>query len=112
MIQDPESPQEGLLPLDRIFGTSSAKVLDFLLLNRDFDYSETDISKLAFVPYRTLQRTLPRLLDENLVRQTRKSGRSLMYEANLDSKRTQALLQYVKASMEENLEKMEMCKTA
>ena len=107
---DKQNEQEPQLPLDRIFNTSAAKVLDFLLLNRDFDYSESDISKTAMIPYRTLQRTLPKLVEEKLVIQTRKSGRSYMYEANMDSKRTQTLLQYVKETMNENLNQLEMIK--
>ena len=90
-------------PLTTIFNTASAKILDFLLLNRDFDYSEADISRLAQTPVRTLQRALPMLLEEKLVRTTRKSGRSTMYMANIDSKRGEILLSYVKISLEENI---------
>lgn len=92
------------LPLGRLFRNPTAKVLDFLLLNRDFDYSESDISKLAEVSPRTVQRVLPILIDEKIVKRTRKSGKAFMYEASLDSKRTTALLAYVKATIEENLE--------
>ena len=107
MTPNTNQQQDVPLPLERIYATSSARILDFLLLNRNFDYSEGDISKLARVPYRTLQRVFPRLLEEGLIKQTRKSGRSSMYMANTDSKRVQALLQYAKATMEENLQKTE-----
>lgn len=92
-----------LLPLGRVFNSTPAKIMDFLLTNQDFDYSESDISKLAAIPSRTLQRSLSPLVDEGLVRHTRKSGKAFMYEANLDSKRTQALLEYVKATRTEIL---------
>ena len=92
------------LPLSVIFKTPSAKVLDFLLLNRDFDYSESDISNLSNTPTRTLQRILPILKEENLIRQTRKSGKSAMYKANIENKKGQALLEFIKLSIESNLD--------
>ncbi len=103
--------EEGnLLPLARVFNSTNAKVLDFLLTNQRFDYSESDITKLANIPPRTLQRSLPLLLEEGLVRRTRKSGKAFMYEANLDSKRLQALHEYIKESRIENLERAKSSK--
>ena len=105
-----EFQEDNTLPLGRIFNNSAAKVLDFLLLNRKFDYSESDITRLAQVPPRTLQRILPTLLDEDLLTRTRKSGKAYMYEANLKSERTLALQQYVKSTINENLEKLQLNK--
>ena len=96
------------LPLERIFGTPSSKILDFLLLNQKFDYSESDICKLAEVSTRTVQRTVPCLVGEKLITRTRKSGKAYMYEANLESVRVKALHQYVKATIEENLQMLEI----
>lgn len=95
---------EESLPLTRLFGSPSAKVLDFLFLNRDFDYSESDISQLSGVPSRTLQRVLPILKEEKLIKKTRTSSRSTMYTANLDSGVGESLFQYVKQSIEANLD--------
>lgn len=95
------------LPLARLFNSPSARVLDFLLTNQKFDYAESDISKLAGIPPRTLQRVLPFLVTEAIVRRTRKSGKAFMYEANKDSERTKALLQYVIATRNENLQRAE-----
>lgn len=106
--QDDSQTSTSNLPLGRIFDISTAKALDFLLLNQKFDYSESDISNLANIPPRTLQRILPTLLSENLVVRTRKSSKSFMYQANLDSKRTSGLWEYVKATMEENLDRLEL----
>ena len=95
---------EESLPLTRLFRSPSAKVLDFLFLNRDFDYSESDISQLSGVPARTLQRVLPILKEEKLIKKTRTSSRSTMYTANLDSGVGESLFQYVKQSIEANLD--------
>ncbi len=91
-------------PLERIFGNATARVLDFLILNQRFDYSESDISRLADVPPRTLQRVLPSLLRENLVKRTRKSGKSFMYVLNKESERAICLEQYFRATLKENLD--------
>jgi len=96
------------LPLTRIFRNSNSKILDFLILNKKFDYSEAEISQEAGVPSRTLQRILPCLVDEELVVKTRKSGRTNMYVANLESKRLLALQDYVKTTIEENLKNQEV----
>ena len=92
------------LPLGALFTSPSAKVLDFLLLNRDFDYSESDISNLSNTAPRTLQRVLPILKEEKLVKETRKSGKSRMYRANIERKKGQALLEFIKLSIEDNLD--------
>jgi predicted transcriptional regulator len=98
---------EESLPLTRLFRSPSAKVLDFLFLNRDFDYSESDISQLSGVPSRTLQRVLPILKEEKLIKKTRTSSRSAMYTANLDSGVGESLFKYVKLSIEANLDTIE-----
>ncbi|MGB6462759.1 MAG: hypothetical protein WBF38_00850 [Nitrosotalea sp.] len=100
------------LPLERVFGNPVAKVLDFLIINQDFDYSESDISRLAGVPSRTLQRVMPCILTEGLVKHTRKSSKANMYKANFESKRVLAFQQYLKATIEENLQKREIFKNA
>jgi len=99
-----EQEESSLLPLSRIFNSPGSKVLDFLLSNQNFDYSESDIAKLTNVSSRTIQRILPFLLEEKLVRRTRKSGKAFMYEANLESPRIQALLDYIKSSRKQILQ--------
>lgn len=99
-----ESEDIGMLPLSRIFNSPPSKILDFLLTNPDFDYSESDIARLTNISPRTVQRTLPYLLKENLVKRTGKSGKAYMYEANLDSSRIIALSEYVKSTQKEILQ--------
>ena len=99
-----EQQYENDLPLERLFSNATARVLDFLILNQRFDYSASDISRLAEVPSRTLDRVLPKLIDEHLVKHTRKSGKSPMYILNSESERALALQQYCKATIKENVE--------
>jgi DNA-binding transcriptional ArsR family regulator len=98
-----EAYAEGL-PLERVFRTPVSRILDFLIINQKFDYSESDISRLAEVPHRTLGRALPILRRESLVVSTRKSGKQNMYKLNLESERALALQKYVKATMRENID--------
>jgi predicted transcriptional regulator len=93
-------------PLERVFQNAYARVLDFLLLNQRFDYSYSDISRLAGVPPRTLQRVLPVLLRENLVAPTRKSGKAQMYEFNRSSSRAKALESYFNETMREDFTRL------
>ena len=95
---------DNALPLERVFNNSVSRVLDFLINNQKFDYSESDISRLANVPSRTLQRVLPRLKFEKLVTITRKSGKQNMYTLNAESERALALRQYAKSTIRENLD--------
>ncbi len=58
------------------------KVLDFLTVNDDFDYSMTDIAKLSEVGYATLKLFWPRLEDEKIILPTRTVGKAKMYKLN------------------------------
>lgn len=85
-----EQTQLGVLG-DLFFGVSTAKILDFLLIFREFDYSEADISRNAGVSSRQIYRALPKLVGLDLVERTRISGRSKMYKINANSEAIQAL---------------------
>jgi hypothetical protein len=93
--------------LERLFHSTYARVLDFFILNQKFDYSYSDISKLANVPTRTLQRVLPVLLEEELVIRTRRSGKALMYIFNQNSEKAQALEKYFSLTLKKDLKFME-----
>ncbi len=100
-----ESEGVGMLPLSKIFSFPSAsKILDFLLTNPDFDYSASDLARLTSISPRSIQRTLPYLLDEHLIIRTGKSGKAFMYKADLGSSRTNALLEYIKSTQKEILQ--------
>lgn len=75
-----------------------------MLSNQDFDYSESDIAKLTGISPRTVQRTIPYLIKESLMERTRTSGKAFMYRANLNSSRTNALLEYIKSTRKEILQ--------
>ncbi|MCK5107774.1 MAG: hypothetical protein KAQ83_03525 [Nanoarchaeota archaeon] len=66
-----------------IFGDSPIlRVLDFLVVNEDFDYSMTDIAKLSGVGYSTLKLFWNKLENEKIVLNTRTIGKAKMYKLN------------------------------
>jgi transposase len=67
-----------------IFGDSPIlRVLDFLVVNEEFDYSMTDIANLSGVGYSTLKLFLGRLEEEEVMICTRTVGKAKMYKLNL-----------------------------
>jgi hypothetical protein len=78
--------------LQKLFEDSSmAKLLDFLTLYQDFDYSKTEISENSGVSWKTLYRLWPILEKYNMVTKTRQIGRATLYKLNTNSPIAQAL---------------------
>lgn len=65
---------------------STAKILDFLLTYRDFEYSEADIARKSRVSARQVYRALPILVEGGLVYQSDTQGRKKMYRLDKNSK--------------------------
>jgi hypothetical protein len=76
---------------DLFLGTSTSKILDFLLIFREFDYSESDIARSAGISTRHIYRAIPKLEHLKLIENTRTSGRSKMYKINSNSEAIQHL---------------------
>ncbi len=67
-----------------IFGDSPIlRVMDFLVVNEDFDYSMTDIASLSGTGYSTLKIFWDKLEKEGIVVNTRIVGKAKMYKLNL-----------------------------
>jgi hypothetical protein len=65
----------------KTFGESPLnKVLDFLVVYDQFDYSLTDIAKNAGISYSTLQLLWPKLEKKGIVKQSRIIGKAKMYK--------------------------------
>ena len=72
--------------LQKLFGDSSvAKVLDFLTLFRDYDYSLTDIAEKSGIAWKTLHNIWPTLERYDLVTPTRQIGRAKLFKLNIES---------------------------
>ena len=86
-------------PLEAIFQNTSARILDFLVLNQRFDYSAPEISKITRVPLRTLQRVLPHLVSKEIIKETGKIGKTRMYMLNTESELAKLLRQFTLATI-------------
>ncbi len=62
--------------------TPFVRVIDFLLENRPFDYSKTEIAKNSEVGWSTLHGIWKVLEKTQIVKQTRAVGKSQMYRLN------------------------------
>jgi DNA-binding transcriptional ArsR family regulator len=71
----------------KAFGIKSPvlRILDFLMDNKAYDYSKTDIAKGAGISRTTLSSAWENLEKNGLVKETREVGRAKMYKLNLDS---------------------------
>ena len=68
------------------------KVLDFLITYQLFDYPLTEIAKKSGVSYSSLQTFWGKLEKNNLVKKTRRVGKSDMYKLNTDNPAVQQLI--------------------
>src|SRR4030066_112353 len=79
-------------PLERLFnGTAPAKILDFLTVFSDYDYSKMDIAKNSGVSFRHALREIEKLENLTLIKQTRTVGHAQMYKLNTDNPATELL---------------------
>ncbi len=68
------------------FGDSPInRVLDFLVVNEDFDYSMTDIAANSGIGYSTLKIFWSKLEKDKIVVKTRIVGKAKMYMLNLEN---------------------------
>lgn len=58
------------------------RIIDFLIDNLPYDFSLVEIAKGAGVAYTTLIDIFPDLIKKDMVKQTRKVGKSRMYQLN------------------------------
>ena len=69
-----------------IFGVSPLmKILDFLVVNEEFDYSMKDIARLSGIGYATLKLIWPELEKKGIIKQTRIVGKAKMFKLNLEN---------------------------
>lgn len=100
-----ENSSNSQRPLESLFRNRVARLLDFFIINERFDYSTSQVSKLTRIPLRTVQRSLPRLVEMQVIRETNKIGNTNMYALNKESRLAKALANYVFTTININIEK-------
>lgn len=81
-------------PLERIFRNNIARVIDFLLINQQFNFTTAEISKSSEIPLRTVQRIIPQLVQNKIVIENKYKGKIKNYELNRNSKLVEILRLY------------------
>jgi DNA-binding IscR family transcriptional regulator len=74
-------------------------LVDFFILNEEYDYSESEIAKRTGLSVKTVSREMPTMRAEGIVK-SRKHGRSDMYKLNRDARRVRGLQLYVKDALD------------
>jgi DNA-binding IscR family transcriptional regulator len=81
-------------PLERIFRNNIARVIDFLIINQQFNFTTAEISKSSQIPLRTVQRIIPQLVQNKIVIENKCQGKIKNYELNRNSKLVEILRLY------------------
>jgi len=98
----------------KAFGIKSPvlRILDFLMDNKAYDYSKTDIAKGAGISRTTLSNTWEHLEKNCLIRETREVGRAKMYKLNLKSPVVRKFIELDNAICELHASQLEMQETS
>jgi predicted transcriptional regulator len=81
-------------PLERIFRNNIARVIDFLIINQQFNFTTAEISKSSEIPLRTVQRIIPQLVQNKIMIENKYKGKIKNYELNKNSKLVEILRLY------------------
>lgn len=85
--------------------TPKNKVLDFLIIAQDFDYSLKDIAKYSKISYPCIKQLKKELVKDKWITLTRKVGKAQMYKLNLKNKKVQKFIDFYWAVVNEGVEK-------
>jgi hypothetical protein len=82
------------------------KVLDFLIVSQDFDYSLKDIAKFSKISYPCMKQLKNELVKNKWIVQTRTVGKAKMYKLNLKSQMVQKFIEFYWSVVDEEVDKM------
>ena len=91
--------------LEREGYTPKNKVLDFLIVAQDFDYSLKDIAKYSKVSYPCIKQLKKELIKDKWINLTRKVGKAQMHKLNIKNKKVQKFVDFFWAVVNEEVEK-------
>jgi hypothetical protein len=74
--------------------TPRNRILDFLIVHREFDYSLKDIAKFSKVGYTTLKSMKKELVKNKWIVFTRKVGKAKMYRLNIPSTKVKKFIEF------------------
>jgi hypothetical protein len=78
--------------LRHIFGDKPVpRIIDFLLVHREWDYPISTLAEATGVSYRTVQKIIPQLVIVGILKATREVRKAKMYALNFDSESVKRL---------------------
>ena len=92
--------------LEREGYTPKNKVLDFLIVAQEFDYSLKDIARYSNVSYPCIKQLKKELVKDKWINLTRKVGKAQMYKLNIKNKKVQKFVDFFWAVVNEEVEKV------
>ena len=102
--QKPKVSEESVF-LEREGYTPKNKVLDFLIVAQDFDYSVKDIAEHSKISYPCMKQLKKELMSDGWITLTRKVGKAQMYKLNLKNKKVQKFIDFFWAVVNEEVER-------
>jgi hypothetical protein len=84
--------------------TPKNKVLDFLIVAQDFDYSLKDIAKYAEISYPCMKQLKKELVNNKWIIMTRKVGRAQMFKLNVKNQKVQKFMDFYWSVVESETE--------
>ncbi|MDP7141225.1 MAG: hypothetical protein QF362_03390 [Candidatus Woesearchaeota archaeon] len=97
--------EEQSLFIEFMGDSPTIRVLDYLLTERDLDFSITDMAKNAGIGRSTLYRIWDNLIKNNIILPTRIIGKAKLYKLNKDNIKIKKLIEIDDALMLEDLKK-------
>jgi transcription initiation factor IIE alpha subunit len=87
---------DGIGPLERAFHSAAARIVDFLIIHKGSDFSESEIADMTRLSTKTVNRAMPQLISNNIAQLKRiVSGRTKMYWLHPKSKAAVHLEEFV-----------------
>lgn len=87
---------DGMGPLERSFHSAAARIVDFLIIHKSSDFSESEIAQMTELSAKTVNRIMPQLISNNIAQIKRTvSGRTKMYWLHPKSKAAEHLEAFV-----------------
>lgn len=77
--------------LTSTFPCSESKVLDHMVVMKDFDYSISDISKISGVGFKTTLNIIHKLEEQGVLKRTRQIGNAILYKLNPNSAQAKSI---------------------
>jgi hypothetical protein len=91
--------------LEREGYAPKSKVLDFLIVSQDFDYSLKDIAKFSRISYPCMKQLKNDLVKNKWIVQTRAVGKAKMFKLNLKSEKVKTFIDFYWSVVEEEVDK-------